>query len=1103
MSSEGQTGESLGAPNSSKLEMARATASIYGSTTSPINVQTSGEKGTGTASISPLPSPTQKLASGAGSSVPSQKKDTVRNRKRPKVKKTLRRVSVVTKENVDLHKAKVAKQRSDSPKNKHESNTLMLSFCSKRNINTVLNHTAFTMVDALLTFYVLLIPNFQDLFVPVSADEALYSMNILVFLFFLLEVFVLTYAEAGYAPRTYFWLDVVATASLIVDMVPPSSVPQRTLTLKDTDQELINVIRLTEMVGRLGRTVRLVRLFRQLRVLNVLMRNLSHTGDGEDDVGKTDEEKKKASKMVSMVSDRMSRRVVIIILVSVVTVMLLEVPKFERSREDSIRLLASAAENGTTSQAYLTTQAQMLELRKQGSGKLLELVVNNYTVLPWEPAPAIQQHELRFNQWERLIIYNDDTGLHSVASFDLRVEVMTAANYNIGMIVAITFILFFFAVLLSWDSVQLIQGPFTKMVRAENLSQALLSVFKMVAQSNDINTVSSSVVKTAHKLLRCQRVNLYFVESISKQIICMHSSSSRSRSRQKRIWSRASGNFTFRTFKTTSTLAAADSNRASGSRQEKSQSIDNDKRVSNLLIDQDPAQFESFSISLSETQYIPVQVANNGKIRNISEPTACFIGHEYESKSTLVIPVRNAANKIVAVVEAVNKEGTSGFGKDDGETLRLFCDQLGAVIGKKALDAVYANMMSNTSSLDDTARSLLQMYSGSSRSGANTPTKEDDVQDDAFDTGKTKRKVRSRQSSLVIAMDTALSSANDEYHTELVKYQTGLIQAETEHLDALMRWDTHLFDYTEEELAYGFVAMMMRSGLLSEFNIPRPHLLNYIFACREVYADITYHNFHHGFNVFQVCYKLIGETGVGELLETRDQLGLLLGAISHDLGHRGMNNSFHKAMYMDDPLIPKLALTYNDVAVLENMHASRAFEIMIRPKHGVFSNLSAKDHNEVRRMMCRGILATDMEHHMDHVKELQNHSSFTNSREDRTFLVEISMHTSDLSNPVQPWRNSSDWAIRVAKEFVIQYKKETELGLPQTPHFNLQGEMVVSNPNIAKLNIGFVNYLVKPLWVTFVDFFPKWANRIDVLDKNILKWQRLQETPTPEEKAGE
>ena len=129
---------------------------------------------------------------------------------------------------------------------------------------------------------------------------------------------------------------------------------------------------------------------------------------------------------------------------------------------------------------------------------------------------------------------------------------------------------------------------------------------------------------------------------------------------------------------------------------------------------------------------------------------------------------------------------------------------------------------------------------------------------------------------------------------------------------------------------------------------------------------------------------------------------------------------------------------------------------------------------------------------MDHVKELQNHSSFTNSREDRTFLVEISMHTADLSNPVQPWRNSSDWAIRVAKEFVIQYEKETELGLAQTPHFNLQGEIVATNPNIAKLNIGFVNYLVKPLWVTFVDFFPKWADRIGAFLLVVIRFVLVQ-----------
>ena len=1040
--------------NTPGLEIVQASAAIYNE----------NEKGNTSASVSP--SPTYSTSLEAEDNLHTSKG----GRKKKKVNKTRRRVSVVTKEKNEQKKFAAEMERVQSIQ---EMAAASKSRRIKDQINAVVNHTAFTCIDTILTFYVLLMPNFQDIFIPVSADGVLYTMNILIFVFFVFEVAVLTFAEKGYAPRTYFWLDIVATASLIVDMVPSDSIPQRELSLAGSQDEAFNVVRLTEMVGRLGRTVRLVRLFRQLRILNVLIKNLNQTGDDDDEVGKTDEEKKQASLLVSKVSDRMSRRVVIIILVSVVTVMLLEVPNISRSREDSIRILASAAENGTNSTAYLNAEYQLLALRREGNGKLLELTVNNKTVMAWAPAPAMQESEFRYNQWERLIINNKITGLQTVASFNLIEGVKTSANFNIGIIFAITSILFFFAILLSWDSVKLIQGPFTKMVRAEKLSQALLSVFKMAANSDDINTVSTSIVQTAHRLLECQRINLYFVEDISKQIVCMHSSNSRMKDKSlpRTIWSRASSTLNFRQMKGGPSNNAEFSVTSEGKTLERKGS--DMKRQSNLSIHTQPSQFESFSIALSKTEYTPVQVANDGKMRNISRPTTCFIGHEYESKSTLVIPVRNAANKVVAVVEAVNKKGHSGFGEEDGETLRLFCNQLGAVIGKRALDAVYANLLNSSSNLDATARSLLQQASGYT-SAPSTPTN-GHTDEESSQKQVEERRFRNRQSSLVIEMNSALSAEDAKYHAELVKYQAGLLQASTEHLNKLTDWSTHLFDFSEEELAYGFVAMMLKSGLLSEFGIPRMHLLNFVFAAKDVYNDVTYHNFYHGFNVFQVCYKMIGETGVGELLDSIDQLALLVGALSHDMGHRGMNNSFHKAMYLDDPLIPKLALTYNDVAVLENMHASRAFEIMTRPKHNVFSSLSLKNHQEARRMMCRGILATDMEHHMKHVKMLQNHSSFSNSREDRTFLVEISMHTADLSNPIQPWKNSSEWAVRVAKEFSAQYEKETELGLAQTPHFNLEGEINASNPSIAKLNIGFANYLVKPLWVTFVDFFPKWA----------------------------
>merc|ERR1711871_694769 len=97
-------------------------------------------------------------------------------------------------------------------------------------------------------------------------------------------------------------------------------------------------------------------------------------------------------------------------------------------------------------------------------------------------------------------------------------------------------------------------------------------------------------------------------------------------------------------------------------------------------------------------------VANDGKSRSVKDVVA-FDGTEYLAHDALVIPLMNASGKVVAVVEAVYKfeeecllrgENT-GFDDGDIDTLSAFCDQLGAVIGRKAFDAVYASIMSSDS----------------------------------------------------------------------------------------------------------------------------------------------------------------------------------------------------------------------------------------------------------------------------------------------------------------------------------------------------------------------------------------------------------------------
>ena len=342
-------------------------------------------------------------------------------------------------------------------------------------------------------------------------------------------------------------------------------------------------------------------------------------------------------------------------------------------------------------------------------------------------------------------------------------------------------------------------------------------------------------------------------------------------------------------------------------------------------------------------------------------------------------------------------------------------------------------------------------------------------------------------------------SMNDQPHQDQLIQRTSLIDLATSKIGMYLDWDTNLFALSIEELQYGVVALMVDMGFLAEFRIGRNTMINFLTVVASSYdANVPYHNFYHGFNVFQVCYIMLQDTHLDDYLERSDMLALLIGAVCHDIGHKGVNNSFHKQMWKKDPKLTKLALIYNDASVLENMHASRAFEITTEEGCNIFEKFQANDEKEVRRMMIKGILATDMEGHMEHVKAFKNHGDFdVANRADRTFLIEISMHTSDLSNPTQPWENSKRWSLAVAQEFVDQVSLERKYGLPVSSHMDLQGEVSELNPAIAKLNISFTEYLVRGLVFAFADFFPGWQPRMAAMENNLKQWAILAEQEPP------
>lgn len=239
-----------------------------------------------------------------------------------------------------------------------------------------------------------------------------------------------------------------------------------------------------------------------------------------------------------------------------------------------------------------------------------------------------------------------------------------------------------------------------------------------------------------------------------------------------------------------------------------------------------------------------------------------------------------------------------------------------------------------------------------------------------------------------------------------------------------LEYDVWSLEYNQMEAL--ITLMFANLGLIEEFSVPINTLSNLIKALKENYYNNPYHNFQHAFDVAQMCYILITQSNVKNFLTASDKFSLLVAALCHDLCHPGTNNTFQVNASTE------LALLYNDQSVLENYHCSKGFSLMRQEHCNILQNLSKVVYKEVRKSIISAILATDMTVHFElaskfttHIETRQEAVSkgepmFSKDIKDRQLLMNILLHSADISNMVRPPEISRKWADLVFKEFLTQ-----------------------------------------------------------------------------------
>ena len=244
-----------------------------------------------------------------------------------------------------------------------------------------------------------------------------------------------------------------------------------------------------------------------------------------------------------------------------------------------------------------------------------------------------------------------------------------------------------------------------------------------------------------------------------------------------------------------------------------------------------------------------------------------------------------------------------------------------------------------------------------------------------------------------------------------------------------------------------------------------------------------YHTDLHGADVTQTCFISLLQEGVKEIakVDNIDICSLILSCMCHDFKHFGLNNNFLKLTKH------KLAIRYNDISILENMHISETFKLInSNPDCNIFFDVDKTTYEKMRKKMISCVLSTDMFYHSNHTQFMKDLIAKKDiKQEDNQQYMNLLIHAADISNPTKPFNIYLKWAKLVVEEFCQQGDKEKALGLVCT----CDRKKVKLNTN----QIGFIDYVVEDFVSSFVKIFPSLKFLHDNLVDNRAKFVNYKE----------
>uniref|UniRef100_A0AAZ3SCT9 Phosphodiesterase n=1 Tax=Oncorhynchus tshawytscha TaxID=74940 RepID=A0AAZ3SCT9_ONCTS len=256
--------------------------------------------------------------------------------------------------------------------------------------------------------------------------------------------------------------------------------------------------------------------------------------------------------------------------------------------------------------------------------------------------------------------------------------------------------------------------------------------------------------------------------------------------------------------------------------------------------------------------------------------------------------------------------------------------------------------------------------------------------------------------------------AKQEVTLEVLSYHASAAEEETRALQVtavatvpsaqslrLMEFSFSDFELSDAETTQATIRMFVDLNLVQNFQMKYKVLCQWILSVKKNYRkNVAYHNWRHAFNTSQCMFALFKSGRLQSNMTDLETLALMIATLSHDLDHRGVNNSYIQRS--DHPL----AQLYCH-STMEHHHFDQCLMILNSPGNQILSSLSLDEYKATLKMIERAILATDLALYMKRrgeFFELTKNSQFVwDDDYHKDLLRSMLMTACDISAITKPW----------------------------------------------------------------------------------------------------